>query len=208
MGIGTKFFLIQISGVILFMSSNILISKLFSPSMVTPYQICFRYFSLLLAIFTVICMPYWTATTDAYERHDMAWIRRTTRKLDIMTLSIFICMIIMIICSNFIYTIWIGNDIVIDTKLSISIAAYVFILIYSERYSYIINGFGMLRLQLIFTIGAAILFIPLSFLVVSWKHDIIWFVGVMCMVNIPGMIMNRIQFYKIINNQAKGIWSR
>lgn len=208
MGIGTKFFLIQISGVILFMSSNILISNLFSPSMVTPYQICFRYFSLLLAIFTVICMPYWTATTDAYERNDMEWIRKTTKRLDIVTLSIFICMIIMIICSNFIYTIWIGNNIIIDIKLSISIAIYVFILIYSERYSYIINGFGMLRLQLIFTIGAAILFVPLSFLVVSWKHDIIWFVGVMCMVNIPGMIMNRIQFYKIINNQAKGIWSR
>jgi len=208
MGIGVKFFLIQISGVILFMSSNILISNLFTPSMVTPYQICFRYFSLLLAIFTVICMPYWTATTDAYERHDMEWIRMTTKRLDMMTLAIFICMLIMIACSDFIYSIWIGNDINIDLKLSISMAIYVFILIYSERYSYIINGFGMLRLQLIFTIGAAILFFPLAYFVVSWKHDITWFVAVMCVVNIPGMIVNRIQFYKIINNQAKGIWSR
>ena len=157
MGIGVKFFLIQISGVVLFMSSNILISNLFTPSMVTPYQICFRYFSLLLAIFTVICMPYWTATTDAYERHDMEWIRKTTKRLDLMTLGIFICMLIMIVCSNFIYSIWIGNNINIDIKLSASMAIYVFILIYSERYSYIINGFGMLRLQLIFTIGATFL---------------------------------------------------
>lgn len=208
MGIGIKFFIIQISGVILFMSSNILISNLFTPSMVTPYQICFRYFSLLLAIFTVICMPYWTATTDAYERHDMEWIRMTTRRLDLMTLGIFIFMIIMVVCSDFIYSIWIGNDISIDIRLSIAMAIYVFILIYSERYSYIINGFGMLRLQLIFTIGAAIVFFPLAYLVVSWKHDITWFVAVMCFVNIPGMIVNRIQFYKIINNQAKGIWSR
>ena len=208
MGIGIKFFIIQISGVILFMSSNILISNLFTPSMVTPYQICFRYFSLLLAIFTVICMPYWTATTDAYERHDMEWIRMTTRRLDLMTLGIFIIMIIMVVCSDFIYSIWIGNDISIDIRLSIAMAIYVFILIYSERYSYIINGFGMLRLQLIFTIGAAIVFFPLAYLVVSWKHDITWFVAVMCFVNFPGMIVNRIQFYKIINNQAKGIWSR
>ena len=208
MGIGIKFFIIQISGVILFMSSNILISNLFTPSMVTPYQICFRYFSLLLAIFTVICMPYWTATTDAYERHDMEWILMTTRRLDLMTLGIFIFMIIMVVCSDFIYSIWIGNDISIDFRLSIAMAIYVFILIYSERYSYIINGFGMLRLQLIFTIGAAIVFFPLAYLVVSWKHDITWFVAVMCFVNIPGMIVNRIQFYKIINNQAKGIWIR
>ena len=208
MGIGVKFFLIQISGVILFMSSNILISNFFSPSMVTPYQICFRYFSLLLAIFTVICMPYWTATTDAYERHDMEWIRKTTKWLDIMTLGIFICMLIMILCSDFIYSIWIGNDIDIDIRLSVTMAIYVFILIYSERYSYIINGFGMLRLQLIFTIGAAFVFFPLAYFVVNWRHDITWFVAVMCFVNIPGMIVNRIQFYKIINNQAKGIWSR
>jgi O-antigen/teichoic acid export membrane protein len=208
MGIGVKFFVIQISGVILFMSSNLLISNLFTPSMVTPYQICFRYFSLLLAIFTVICMPYWTATTDAYERHDMEWIRKTTKKLDMMMLAIFICMMMMIACSDYIYSIWIGNDISIDIKLSISMAVYVFILIYSERYSYIINGFGMLRLQLIFTVGAAILFIPLAYFVVNWKHDITWFVAVMCLVNIPGMIVNRIQFYKIINSQAKGIWSR
>jgi O-antigen/teichoic acid export membrane protein len=66
----------------------------------------------------------------------------------------------------------------------------------------------MLRLQLIFTIGAAIVFFPLAYFVVSWKHDITWLVAVMCFVNIPGMIVNRIQFYKIINNQAKGIWSR
>ncbi len=114
----------------------------------------------------------------------------------------------MVVCSDFIYSIWIGNDISIDIRLSIAMAIYVFILIYSERYSYIINGFGMLRLQLIFTIGAAIVFFPLAYLVVSWKHDITWFVAVMCFVNIPGMIVNRIQFYKIINNQAKGIWSR
>ena len=208
MGIGIKFFIIQISGVVLFMSSNILISNLFTPAMVTPYQICFRYFSLLLAIFTVICMPYWTATTDAYERHDMEWIRRTTKRLNLMTLAIFFCMIIMVVCSDLVYSIWIGNDIDIDIRLSVAIAIYVFILIYSERYSYIINGFGMLRLQLIFTIGAAFVFFPLAYFVVNWRHDITWFVAVMCFVNIPGMIVNRIQFYKIINNQAKGIWSR
>ena len=34
---GVQFFVIQLSGVILFMTSNILISNLFTPSMVTPY---------------------------------------------------------------------------------------------------------------------------------------------------------------------------
>ena len=30
----------------------------------------------------------------------------------------------------------------------------------------------------------------------------------MCLVNIPGLIVNRLQFNKLINGQAKGIWNQ
>ena len=205
---GIEFFIIQISSVILFMTSNLLISKLFTPAMVTPYQITYRYFSILLVVFTVICMPFWNATTDAYERGDIQWIHNATRKLRLMTIGIFLCLIVMILVSSFIYTIWIGQDTTIDIRMSIAVAMYIFILIYSMRYSYFINGIGKLRLQLIFSASAAILFIPLAYLVVKFTNDIIWFIAVMCLINIPGLIINRIQFNKLINGHAKGIWNR
>ena len=204
---GVQFFIMQISGVILFMTSNLLISNLFSPELVTPYQITYRYFSIMLVVFTVICMPFWNATTDAYERGDMEWIRQATRKLRLMTIGIMICMIIMVVLSPWVYAIWIG-DIDIDMKMSIVMAVYIFILIYSLRYSYFINGIGKLRLQLIFTTTAAILFIPLAYLTTLWSHNIIWFMVVMCLVNIPGLIVNRIQFSKLIKGQAKGLWNK
>ena len=204
---GVQFFIMQISGVILFMTSNLLISNLFSPELVTPYQITYRYFSIMLVIFTVICMPFWNATTDAYERGDMDWIRKATRKLRLMTIGIMACITIMVILSPWVYAIWIG-DIFIDVKMSIVMAVYIFILIYSLRYSYFINGIGKLRLQLIFTTTAAILFIPLAYLTTLWSHNIIWFMVVMCLVNIPGLIVNRIQFSKLIKGQAKGIWNK
>ena len=204
---GVQFFIMQISGVILFMTSNLLISNLFSPELVTPYQITYRYFSIMLVIFTVICMPFWNATTDAYERGDMDWIRKATRKLRLMTIGIMACITIMVILSPWVYAIWIG-DIFIDVKMSIVMAVYIFILIYSLRYSYFINGIGKLRLQLIFTTTAAILFIPLAYLTTLWSHNIIWFMVVMCLVNIPGLIVNRIQFSKLIKGQATGIWNK
>ncbi len=205
---GIQFFIIQASGVILFMTSNILISKLFSPSMVTPYQITYRYFSIMLVVFTVICMPFWNATTDAYERGDIQWIDNATRKLRLMTVGILLCMLLMILVSNFVYAIWIGKNITIDIRMSIAVAIYIFILIYSMRYSYFINGIGKLRLQLILSALAAILFIPLAYLVVRWTNDIICFIAVMCILNIPGLIANKIQFGKLINGQAKGIWNQ
>ena len=104
---GVQFFIMQISSVVLFMTSNILISNLFSPTMVTPYQITYRYFSILLVIFTVICMPFWNATTDAYQKNDIAWIRNATKKLRLMTVGILICLIVMIALSDIVYAIWI-----------------------------------------------------------------------------------------------------
>lgn len=204
---GAQFFIMQISSVVLFMTSNLLISKLFSPSMVTPYQITYRYFSVLLVAFTVICMPFWNATTDAYERNDIEWIRQATRKLRLMTIGILVMMMVMVVISPWVYDIWIG-DITIDFRMSIVMATYIFILIYSMRYSYFINGIGKLRLQLIFTVSAAIIFIPLAYLATQWTHNIIWFMVVMCLVNIPGLIINRIQFHKLINGKATGIWAQ
>lgn len=208
MSMGIQFFVLQIMGVVLFMSSNILISKLFSPAMVTPYQIAYRYFSLLLAIFTVICMPYWNATTDAYERSDIQWIRNASKKLDIMVLFIFGSAIVMTLASPWVYAFWIGHSVHIEMVLSVTMACYVFILIYSMRYSYLLNGIGKLRLQLIFTTTAALLFIPLAYVAVRWTHSMTWFVLVMCAVNLPGLVVNRIQFYKVINGHAKGIWNQ
>lgn len=205
---GVQFFIMQISGVILFMTSNILISNFFSPEMVTPYQITYRYFSVLLVIFTVVCMPFWNATTDAYQRNDMEWIRKATKKLRLMTIGFLFCLVVMILLSDTIYAIWIDRQTVIDIKMSIVMAVYIFILIYSMRYSYFINGIGKLRLQLYFTAAAAIVFIPIAYLTTQWSHDIIWFMIVMCLVNIPGLIVNRIQFSKLINGKAKGIWNK
>ena len=205
---GVQFFIMQISGVILFMTSNILISNFFSPAMVTPYQITYRYFSVMLVAFTVICMPFWNATTDAYQRNDINWIRQATKKLRVMTVGILLCMIMMVVLSNVVYAYWIGKDVKIDIRMTIVMAVYIFILIYSMRYSYFINGIGKLRLQLIFTAAAAIVFIPLAYQTTQWTHDIIWFMLVMCLVNIPGLIVNRIQFYKLINGKANGIWMK
>ena len=86
--LGFRFFWLQVSSVVQFMTANILISKFFSPETVTPYQIAYRYLSLMLVVFTIVCMPFWTATTDAYERGDMTWIRAANRRMSLMTAGI------------------------------------------------------------------------------------------------------------------------
>ena len=203
--LGLKFFWLQIAAILQFMTANILISHFFSPEMVTPYQIAYRYMSLVMVIFTIVCMPFWNATTDAYERNDMAWIHQANKKMNWMTPGIALLLIIMVIASPWVYQVWIGEACHVPLSMTAMMALYIFLLVASMRYSFFLNGIGVLKLQLYMSI-MNVLFIPLAWLVSSYTQNIIWFMGVMCFCVAPGLVVNIIQFSKILKGNAKGIW--
>lgn len=203
--LGIKFFWLQLAGLIQFTTANILISQFFTPEMVTPYQIAYRYISIMMTMFTVICMPLWNATTDAYERGDMEWIKKASRKMNLMTLGIALILIAMVAVSPWVYSRWIGGLCNVPIEMTSMMAIYIFIMLASMRYSYFLNGMGALRVQLYMTISAVV-FIPLAWLASNLTHSINWFMMVMCLCSIPGLITNIIQFNKIINGTATGFW--
>lgn len=204
--VGLKFFILQISGIILFFTSNIIISRLLSPTFVTPYQIVYRYFSIILLIFAILSTPFWSATTDAYEKGDIKWIVQSHKKMMRMTAILYVVIIFMVVVSPRIFSIWIGTEIHIPIKLTVMVAIYVGILIGSLSYSYFLNGIGTLFLQMIFTVGAALIFIPATSLAFSIVPSLYSIVFVMAAVNIPSLICNHVQFKKIIKKEAYGIW--
>ena len=203
--LGVKFFWLQVAGIIQFMTTNILISKFFTPAMVTPYQIAHKYLSLVIVLFTVVCMPFWNATTDAYARGDMSWIESASRKMNIFTFIIFLLLVLMTVISPYIYHLWIGDDCYVPFGMTIMVSIYIFLLALSMRYSYFLNGVGALRLQLYMTV-TAVIFIPLAWITSSYTHNIMWFLAVMCLCNIPGILVNLIQFNKILKGKAERAW--
>ena len=203
--LGIKFFWLQIAGVIQFMTANFLISNFFSPAMVTPYQIAYRYMSIVMVLFTVVCMPFWNATTDAYERNDIQWIKKSNRKMNWMTLCIAILLLLMVAVSSWVYQIWIGDACEVSLGMTVMMALYIFLLILSMRYSYFLSGIGALRLQLYMTI-MTVIFIPAACIVSHFTRDILWFMAVMCICVAPSVIIHMIQLNKILANKATGIW--
>lgn len=206
--IGSKFFVLQIAGIVLFFSTNIIISHFFTPSMVTPYQIANRYFMVAMLLFTILCVPYWSATTDAYAQNDRDWICKANRTLNKMMFFIFILVATMIFASHFVYGIWIGEKAEIPFTMTLLVGIYEFILIMSTRYSFVLNGLGKLRLQLTITIIVAALYIPLAIFVINQINSINLLLALMCAINIPGLIVNYIQYNKVIKGTAKGIWTK
>ena len=180
-----------------FMTTNIIISKAFSPAEVTPYQEAYRYFNIAFVLFSTICVPFWNATTDAYARKDFDWIRRSSRKLNLLMVGIFLMLCVMVHVSDFVYAVWVGSDVTVSHELSVCTATYIFILCYSQRYSYILNGLNQLKIQLIFIIGATIVFYPLAWYVCKTFGTVTSLVCVMCLVNIPGVLANAWKYYQL-----------
>jgi len=206
MGLGIQFFIMQIASIIIFSSSNIVIAHVLGPEQVTPYNIVFKYFSFVTLMFNIVITPMWSATTEAYTKGDFDWIKKGVNTiLKIWLLSV-AGILIMTMCSQFVYNIWIGSKVKIPFTLTLLMGIYSIILLWSVSFSTFLYGIGKLRLQLLNIVFVAIAFIPLA-VWLSKEMGIYGIVVALCLTNLTGAILNPIQFRKILAKKAFGIWN-
>lgn len=209
MGLGFMFFIMQFAALILFSTDSFIIEQLYGPEEVTPYNIAFKYFSLITMGFTIITTPFWTAYTDAYHKQDFEWIKRITRKLSLIwVLSIF-GVLGMLIFSNLFYKIWIGDQIKIPFLLSASMAVWVLIASWTSIFGNFLSGVGKIRLSLYHSFVMIIINIPLSIFLAKYLN--LGSAGVIigtCLCVLPQVFLHPIQYKKIISKTATGIWGK
>ena len=200
------FFVLQVMALVLFSLSNVIISNLFGPDQVTPYNIAYKYFSFIPIFFSLLLAPIWSATTDAYAKGDLQWIKSGISKIRKILLWVAGVVILMIACSGLVYKLWIGDAVEIPIEMSIMMGIYVMLIQYSLAYSSILNGMGKLKLQTINIIVVAILFYPLCYFFAQFYGVNGILVG-MITANISGAILNTIQLQKLLRQEAQGIWA-
>ncbi|NTW25561.1 MAG: oligosaccharide flippase family protein [Lentimicrobium sp.] len=208
-GIGFQFFLIQIAVLVIFSTDNMIITQILGPEHVTPYNIAFKYFNSITMAFAIIMKPLWSAYTQAYTINDIPWIRRITGKLTRFWLVILALVIIMILVSGPFYKFWVGEEIKIPFLLTVFMGVFILISTWNNVYVYFINGTGKIRFQLYSSLFAAALNIPVS---IYFARDLeMGAAGVIlatCICLFPGTILAPIQYFKIINKTATGIWAK
>ena len=206
-GLGLSFFIIQLCLLIVYSSDNYIISYLFGPTEVTYYAIPYKYFSVLTILFTVIMGPYWSAITDAYTRNDFEWIKNTVNKLLLIVLVGLGVAFVMYLLSDFIFNLWIGNNILVPKSLTLLMGVYSVLMGVQTLFSFFSNGIGKIRVQMIVYIFCAIINIPLSYFfgkVLGLGSKGVLLATVICLVIISVTLF--IQYTKIINYKGKGIW--
>ncbi len=207
LSLGVRFFLIQITALVLFQSNNLIIAHTCGLKEVSVFNIAFKYFNILYIAFTTFLTPLWSASTDAYTKGDFVWIKSAIKKLNLLWLLVVLGGVLMILISPITYKIWLKNSLHPDFILLTLLWLYFVFLTRSAMYRSFMNGTGKITLQFYVTFIQSLLHIPLAILL-GKSFGLSGVVAVMILWVFINSIWEQMQFKYIVSNSAKGIWNR
>lgn len=205
--LGVKFFVIQVSMILIFQVVNIILSRVLGPTAVTEYNVTYKYFSITMMVFNIVLSPYWSAFTDAYTKGDFEWMKNIHRKLTKVWIGLSLVSVILLAISPIAYKLWLHDSIEIPFATSVSMFVYINVLSFSTMYMILLNGTGKVFLQMVIYIICALVSIPTC-------------VALCGRLGVPGILIvlssvyalqagaARIQLNKILLNQSTGIWDK
>ena len=207
MGLGLKFFIIQISMIFILQSTNIIISHVLDPEQVTIYNIAYRYFTIPMTVALIVMAPFWSAFTDAYAKKDYAWMKKVFKQLLIFTSLILVLLFLFFVISDFAYEVWIKNEVLIPKYISFVMMLNIMAMTISSVFISIINGTGKLKIQFLSNIILSFLYIPLA-VFLGLRFSLLGIVSANFIISIIYAILVPFQCYLIVNDKAKGYWNK
>lgn len=196
--LGIGFFFLSVQYVVIFQSTNLLISYISSPIYVTQYSIAYRYLSVTLMLFGLVVNPFWPAFTDAYTKKDFNWMNRMYHKLiRFYYLSVF-GLIIMLLLSPLAYKIWIGDATTIPFSMTLVVSIYLGINTWNTFQSNLLNGIGAIKTQVVVSLFGLILYIPLA-IILGKQYGAIGIVIAISIISFIYSIVYTRELRKILN---------
>jgi len=207
LGLGIKFFFIQFSAIIIFQTSNIIIIQVLGPGSVTIYNIANKYFFAVGMFFMIVLSPFWSAFTEAYTLRDFNWMKSTIKKLEKLWFVLVPSILIMLLFSNFIFDVWIGDTVKIPFIVSNMMALNVIFYTRYNIYMVLINGIGKIKLQLFVVLLMCTCFFPIA-IYFTKRIGLPGLILTNIFINIIFALFSQIQITKLMTNRASGIWNK
>lgn len=206
--LGIIFFVIQVAGIVQYQTANIIIARNFTTADVTAYNIVFKYFGMLDMLFVIFLAPFWSASTEAFLKNDITWIKKGIKKYNQLTILLFFVGCIMLLFSQTAYNLWLGKG-KVDISFSLSLWGFVYFLMtmFVATYVAFLNGINALRIQFIACLISPFVYIGIALLLIKYYHMgtySLFIASIAC--NFNGLILAPLQYHMVINKKKKGIW--
>lgn len=166
--LGIRFFVIQIAVLTIFMTDKILITQLLGPSLVMPYEVLFKLFSLFTILHSLILVPLWPAYADAYAKGDFSWISDQLKRQLKIALAFFCGALVMLIIGPYVTKLWIGDEFYASFSTYVMFAIFIIVSVWNNVFAYYVNAINKTNVQLVTAIIGAVLNIPLSIFFVKY----------------------------------------
>lgn len=162
LSLGVVFFILQIGGLMLSTTDNIIISRLFGAVEVTPIEISNKLLSILKGFFAAMMIPVWSRTTKAVVENDHGWLKHMYKQLLMLLLIFGLGISCLVILFKPITYIWLHKELAISTVSVIIIALGAFAEMINTAYYNMLNGMNLIKFQMYIAIIQIIVNIPLS----------------------------------------------
>lgn len=205
-GLGGKFFVIQISSIFVFQAMNLLISNTKGPECVTVFNIAYKYFFVFNMLFSIIVAPFWSAFTDAFTKNDYVWMKNVYSKLCKSSYIMIGAVFIALVFSNLVYRLWLGDLVEIPLSVSFAMAVYIIGTILGCVPVTLLNGVGYVKVQMYVHVFYAVITIPiLLYLFKSYEMYVGLFFAALN--PLTHFVICSVQIKKILNKTSYGIWN-
>lgn len=162
-GVGIALFLGQIGSQIMNATDNILISKVYGATDVTPYSIAYKLFNVFIDVQgVIIIMPLWPAYTVAKTENNIVWIKSTLKKGNFFVAILSVGVIIFAMAISPITRIWLGENLSLDKSMVFFMAVYTIVYLFERNYCSFLCGAGILKEYTILSTVGVIINIPCS----------------------------------------------
>ena len=208
MSLGANFFFLQLDYIITFSTASFFIAQFYGPGEVVAYNIAFKYFQLPVMVFSIIMSPIWSAVTDAFAKSDFAWLSKTLKRLNILSILFSLGIILMVFLSGWIFKIWVSDKVKIQLSLSITLAFYAIMQVFIAPYSNFINGLGKIKLTMYLTFIGTSMYLILIYVFGNIFTNSTGVVMAIILPNFIGGVFQPMQTYRILNGKANGIWNK
>ena len=206
--LGLIFFIIQVAGIIQFQTANIIIARNFSTSDVTSYNIVYKYFGILNMVFVIFVTPFWSATTEAYLKNDILWIKNSIKKYNYLNILLALIGMLMLFFSDKVYILWLGKG-KVDISFFLSLWGFVYfnVIMFGSKYVYFLNGISALRIQFWACVISPFLYVGIAIFLIKYYHMGVYALFIASIVgNFNAIIIAPLQYYMVIIKNKKGIW--
>lgn len=207
LGLGVKFFVIQVSLLVIFQFVNIILSRNCGQLAVAQYNLSYKYFNMLHMAEVIILTPFWTAFTDAYTKRDYPWMKSICKKLNRLAVLSIPVVVVMVLIAPLFFKLWLNDSVEVPYYLNICMAIYMVSMIYASLQMYLLNGLGKVNIQLIIYVLFSVISIPLMN-ILSKSFSMYGILLVLTLVYSVQAVVGGIQIRKILNNRAVGYWNK